>query len=613
MSAEPGPDDTDATAREDRPQIGIEVARRAESRSTPEPRESYARTPGSPDRASRRGRWLALAVLVAIGAWIAVFAYRYAPLVPLGDGWTWIAHAKAYSERGLSGFWEEQPMVHAQHLYLLPSSIALVLGPLVDYSFRPFAFLSSALVLGCGLALYRVGRAAGLGRYEALAVFAAVTTLRHVENLLFGFQIGLPLSVLFGIGAIVCAGSSRGRGATLLALGLAAGSLLCSSAGVLSCAVVIAVRWLDLRRPRTLLASALAILALVVLSHVALTRMVERSFFADEVALVSFSSAPRIARDFVKLLGGGLVGGAAATPFGLVVLAAGIARVVVSVRASRRVDVLSGLALFGLAATLAIAIARAPIQTPDSRHAIFAVPAVAVCVLDLVRWLSARAPQHSSARVALAASLAVGLAWLHADAHLDAMALYRQSVAWDLDTRLFLGAIAGDGKLSAEEIRQVNPGETERIRSLMEYARDRKLAISSPSYHGLVVHDGLPTRFAQAARGELQAGILHLSGSGYVYERSRCTFPSGGVARLSVDVAVQGQATFGFIVRGADGVEKANVAATLEPGADFAVRSIRARAAEGDELDAYVFSASEADSVRLRSFSTVLVQSSPIP
>lgn len=611
MSAEPAPDDSDARERAGGLGPGTVASPRAESEPTTGLREPIS--PRQPERALGRGRWITLAALLALGAWIAVFVHRHAPLVPLGDGWTWIAHAKAYSERGLAGFWAEQPLVHAQHFYLLPSTIALGLGPLVDYSFRPFAFLGSALVLACGLALYRIARAAGLRRYEALGVFAAVTTLRHVENLLFGFQIGLPLSVLFGIGAIVCAGSRQERGGTLLAIALAVGSLLCSSAGVLTCAVVIAVRWLDLRRPRTLLVSALAVLALVVLAHVALTHLVERSFFADEVALVSFSSAPRIARDFVKLLGGGLVGGAAATPAGLVVFVACVARVVIGVRASRRVDGLSGLALFGLAATLAIAIARAPIQTPDSRHAIFAAPAVAVAAIELLRWLSARAPERSSARVVLATSLAVGIGWLHADAHVDALALCRQSVTWDLDTRLFLGAIAGYGKLNAEEIRQVNPGETERIRSLMEFARDRKLATFGASYHGLEVRDGLPTRFAEAAHGGIEADVLRFSGSGYAYERSVCRFASGGVARLSVDVAVQGQATFGFIVRGADGVEKANVAAPLAPGADFSVRSIRARAAEGDELDAYVFTASESDSVRLRSFSTVLVQTSPGP
>lgn len=550
-----------------------------------------------------------LATIALVAAWTAWFVDRYAPLVPLGDGWTWVAHAKAWSERGFAGFWAEDPLLHAQHVYLLPSSLALALGPLFDGSFRPFAFLGAALTLACGVALYRVSRADGAGRALALVVFAAAVTFRHVENLLFGFQFGLPMSVLFAIAAIAAVGSRPGTRGLVAALALATGSAACSSAGLFAFVAVLLVR----ARPRRVTKATIgvwlvAFVALLVVAHVLLSVLFERSFVADAWERLSLARAPRILADFARLAGGGIVGGDAATPVGLAIVTLALTRLIVDVRERARASAVGGLAFFGLASTFAIAIARTPIDTPESRHAIFAAPAVAAAVLELARWFAAWSSVR--ARTALATGATVVLAWLHADAYAGALAVHRQAIAWDVDTRLALGAIAGGPALTDAELRAVNTGDPERVRGLLTFTRAAQRSIFGPSYHGLDVRTELPQQLAPGARAAIEDGVLAIRGPGHVFERVRCTFASGGIARLAIDAETGGGGNFGFLVRGADGVEKQNAAAPLEPGTGSRVRSVRVRIDAGDELDAYVFAASASEPVRLRSFSLVLVQSS---
>ncbi|MBI5364072.1 MAG: hypothetical protein HZA53_12890 [Planctomycetes bacterium] len=107
--------------------------------------------------------------------------------------------------------------------------------------------------------------------------------------------------------------------------------------------------------------------------------------------------------------------------------------------------------------------------------------------------------------------------------------------------------------------------------------------------------------------------MLQLTGPGYVYEPSVCRFPSGGTARLSVDVALKGTGTFGCIVRGPRGVEKANVCKPLRAGATFEAQSIRVDAAAGDTLEPYVFAWGPKCTARIRSFSMVLIPNAQVP
>lgn len=578
---------------------------------------SYAQSSGEAglprpeDTHHHRGRFIVPTLIAAMCVWLFSYAYTGAPVVPVWDGWTWIAQAKSYAEGGFGSLLREQMFIHDQHLYVLPSLIALILGPLVDYSFRLFAFLCVAVVIACGLTFYRLARANGLGRFESLAVFLAVASFRQFENLLCGFQLGLVLSVLLGTLAVIVADVRRDRRGLVAAIVLALAAVASSSAGVLACIAIILVRWFDPGRPRNWIVVGLAVGTILPAIHFTLTRLalLQRSFVAEAVGDLKRSPLPRLFVDGVKIVGGGLVGGKAATPVGLALLAGTCAMIVVQVRRTRRFDALSGLALSSLLTTLTIGVVRSPFEFPTSRHAIFAAPLVGVCAIGLLRLLSSRAVLWPAS----SAVFVVGLAWLNADARLEAEEYQGLIAAWELDTRFCLAALLGDGKLTKEEIGRVNPGPTEFIRGLMDFTRERRLLIFSPDYHGVEVHDELPTLTHGAAQGRVENGTLQFAGQGYMYNEYVCRFASGCTARLSVDIAVKGKVAMGFIVRRANGEEKSNVSVPVPERDRFSVHSMRIEAAEGETLDPYVFAWSPDDVVKIKSASVVLLQSSQIP
>jgi hypothetical protein len=499
--------------------------------------------------------------------------------------------------------WETSPLVHTQHVYVLPSAIAFVVGPYIDYSFRPFAFLAAGLLIALGLAFYRLARAGGLGPLEAVGVFVAVASFRHYENLLLGFQFGLVLCVLLGVLAVQVAAARRDRLGFLLAAALALGSMASSSAGLMAGVVVCIVRFHDGGGRRRWILAGIAAAALVAAVHFGLLWSTGYSYVSDVLRGIGSLSLPRILVDVLRLAGGGVVGGSAAEPVGLLVLAAGSARIARQLRSGLRFDAASGLALFGLLATLAVAIARTPIDVPASRHAVFVAPLVGTVAFDLLRFLRSL----SVARAMAHATWIVALAWTQSLARLDAGAYRNEIVPWDLDAR-FAMACAGDQVLGAEEIGRVNNGDPEFIRSLMEYTRYKRWSIFAPGYDGLVEHHGLPTHCRGRPWEPNEEGALESRGQTCAYEPLVCSFEQGCTAQVFVDATVQGQATLGFIVRDPQGLEKSNVGQPLCPGAGSCVQSMRVEASRGDTLEPYVFAFARKDVVQLRRFVAVLAQ-----
>jgi hypothetical protein len=551
-----------------------------------------------------RERLAVYAIIALVALWIFSYSYAHAPLIPMADGWTWIAHAKGYHDGGLAGLWREHPLVHAQHLYLLPSLVAFVVGPWVDYSYRPFAFLSVALLVACGITLYRVARRLGLRRWEALVVFLAVASIRHYENLLFGFQIGFPLCVVLGSWAVLVADARRDGRGLCAAFGLALGSTASSSAGIVACIVVACVRWVDPLRAQKWLVLAIAAAALFLAIHWTLTAMYDWSFVADALSGITWSTWSRVFLDALLLLGGGVTGGAAGTPVGLG-LFVGVCLVVgARVRETRRIDGLSGLALLSLLMVLAVAVARSPLEETCSRHAIFAAPAVGVVAI----WLVRLSRTWSVPAAACSVVFAIASIWLYADAHVDALHYLDIVRAQEIDERLDL---ARTQPLGPEEEEQFNPHDAHMVqRRLMAFTLERRLSIFSPRYDGIEIHAELPALATGEAQGVVdEAGVLQFAGAGYVYDKYVCRFESGCTARLSVDVSVQGQATIGFIIRDVNGVERDNVGYWLPPAKpDFRVHSFKAEAKQGETLDAYVFAPDAQTVVRIRSFTTVVAR-----
>jgi hypothetical protein len=549
-----------------------------------------------------------LAVL-AFAAWLLELWYQGAPDVPIWDGWTWISHARAYEEGGLRGLWKEHPFVHTQHIYALPSFFALLVGPLVGYSFRVFALACVAVVFANGLAFRGVARRAGLGPVAGFAVLAAVASMRHYENFLSGFQLGLPACVLFGSLAVIVADQRRDRTGIVLAWTLVLLSTASSSAGVFAAIAVLLVRGVSRPRPRLWIASAIACVLLVVVVHFALFAVYGNSFVADLIGAVTWSSALGAFENTARVVGGGMIGNAAILPVGLALLAGALAIVVTRIRRLRRVDALVGLVLFSFFSCVAIAIAREPVAAPPSRHAIFAAPLVGVCAIELLSWLK-NAP---SVRALGYSAVFVGLTWCNLASRVDAdgYGIALQAIAFDSSYAITM--TAHGERLSAQDIARVNPGPTEEIRAHIRFVVDRKYCGGGGDPGMIERHDTLPVLVHGATNVHTEDGLLHFAGQGHVYSEYVAGDTFGRVIQLNVDAASLGSATVGIIFVRPDGSERTNIGEPIRSGREFSNVTVRGLAGPGERIQPYVYAAEADKEVVVRSFQVFLVESRALP
>jgi len=573
--------------------------------------------PGAPSASApcahaARGRVLVPLLIAALSLWILSYPYLHSPILPVWDAWKWIADAQAFELGGWRGYWASSP-VHPDHLYALPSLIVLWTGPWFEYSMRPYALFSGVLLIALGLLLFRLARARGLGRYEALAVFAAVCSMRHHENLSTGYQFGLTLCALLGVAAVLVADARRDRTGFLLAMLLAAAALACSSAGLLACLLVGLLRWFRLDGWRRQLVVALASVAALFVVHLAVEAFAGVSFVARGLHHIESKSLVRTFLDALEVLGCAFAGHAAELPAGLALLAGGAAHLVRQLRADRRLDATSGLVLLGFGMALVVAVARSPFAMAESRYAVLTAPLLAVCVLDLLRGLRSLPDSFAGARTFGRAALVVLLVWAQASERLEAERHRRKLQDGELDARLALGAMTAEAPLDEATLATLSNGDPGFIRSLVEFTAARRWTVFSPSYRGFARQTGFPTRTQHDARLQRAGELLVLTGNGYAFEPQPCPFPSGCRARVTIEARVTGRARLGILVRRADGSERSNTATPLEAGADFQRRHHHADAQPGDTLEPYVYTYSPEDQVELRSFSTLMTQTSQVP
>ena len=197
----------------------------------------------------------------------------------------------------------------------------------------------------------------------------------------------------------------------------------------------------------------------------------------------------------------------------------------------------------------------------------------------------------------------------------EANAHYKAIKAWDEDVRLDLAAIEGGGKLTNEEIGRVNPGPPAYILRLMEFLRDRRWSVFGRGLGNQEIHDELPVIAAREAHRTaevMSAGgaALEFVGPGYFYNRNRCRFESGCVARLSANVATTGRATIGILVSRPDGTEKSNLNVLIAADGNSSTPVVRARADAGELLDPYAFAWDASVLVKVRTFNFVMVPAS---
>jgi hypothetical protein len=136
-------------------------------------------------------------------------------------------------ETGEISFRDLLLLTHIEHPYGLPTAVFVYLGSLWGYSLKPMAVLSTMIIVANAGILFRQSQKCGVRSIVVLLAIAMIAmSYRQYENVLLGFQLGFPLMVMFGLGAVMAA-TSLGRAAGLAnrsrALSLLLACLFCGS------------------------------------------------------------------------------------------------------------------------------------------------------------------------------------------------------------------------------------------------------------------------------------------------------------------------------------------------------------------------------------------------
>ena len=549
---------------------------------------------------------LATAAFASIAAGLLVlYTYRNAPAVPIWDGWLWIAQARTYLDSGVARVVETYGLNNNEHLYVLPSALFLFASPGVDFSSRPFALAGAVLLVALGVLFYAIARSAGLKRFEALLVLLVAVSFRHYENLLIGFQFGLVLSVVTGASAVYLADREASRAGLPLCLILAFLSAASSAVGLIALGLVPAVRSHGEWNRKRVMFAVIAFSLLVLAGAGALYSLeVMRGNYFDKIARAfEGKSVARVLVDWIRIMGGGLVADQAAPAVGLAIVAWLAVCLTRDLHSKRRLSGLSGLALFSLLSTLAVAWGRSPIPSVASRWAVFAAPGIAAGLIWLLLRLTQRDDQRTNARVAST----VVVCFLFATNFVDAASYAQGIYAWEMEVRTYLAYLKVGGALSNAEIGRVNPGAPEFIRALMEFYNEKSPQRDRDAL-GLEVRRSFPSTIAREATMRHDGNLLLLSGPGYVFDRWTCQHPSGCAFRLAVELSAAGAATIGIIVRRPDGSERININHPVPRTSGFDNETVIASAAFGELVDPYVFCFTNADTVRIRDFTVFSVR-----
>ncbi len=546
---------------------------------------------------------VAVATIASVLLWL--YVWESAPVVPIWDAWLWIAQARAFLDGGVGAIIRDVGLANNEHLYALPSLIFLLAGPWVDYSQRLFALTAVALLVAFGVFFYGVARSSGLGRFGALLVFLVVVSFRHYENLLIGFQFGLVLSVFAGAAAVVMSGHRPGWARLAAAVSLALVSAASSAVGVIALGLVITIGIVDWRGPKRIVLAGIGLGVFVLLCGIALYYggLMGKGYFAAMAKAFHGTSVAGILVGWARVMGGGLVAErAAATATGLASITWLVGCLAEELRRDRRISGLSGLALFSLFSTLAVAWGRLPVVEVASRWAIFATPGIGVGLI----WLLLRLTKEGKPQPALQGALAFLIVWLAAFHHVDAGAYRQRTEAWAAEVRAYLVDLKTGGMPTIAEIGRVNPGPPDFILKLMTFY-NRNGPSEDEGGPAIEVLRMLPSSVAPGATIRQDGELLALTGPGYTYNRLTCAQESGCLMRLAVDVSTTGKVTVGIIVRNPDGTERVNANHPVPANSSFSVQTVSVSAAFREMVDAYVFCFTSDDTARIREFKVLSI------
>ena len=421
----------------------------------------------------RRIPWLIAAPI----ALILMFALKFSLRIPIWDGWTWILHLQRY-ESGQISLFDVLTLAHIEHPYGLPTLLFLTLGQACAYRFDPFGVLCATMLCVAMLVFLRGAHHDGIRSSVGFLLLAALLlTLRQSDNIVYAFQLGFPMTIALGLGAVWAAvraaEAQRPRAtaawtATLILL--ASASMLCSAAAP---AVFLGAAIPLLLSGRPVARKALAAVAIAGVFWVA--RYYLQIFRHTRARMPEAGGAADAVIGFCSVIGSGLTGQRTwSVTLGAIVVAAFVALSFFRTDEKRPVFLISSGALsLGLAATVTAGRGGMGGIVP-SRYTSFTLPLVAAVLALLLRVFQDWRPLArwtATALCALLLAVSIGtstvVAW--------------QSGQWEQSHSAELTRImTSDPPSSAREIALLNPGPTTLISSLVQFLRERKYNVFAP-------------------------------------------------------------------------------------------------------------------------------------
>jgi hypothetical protein len=452
--------------------------------------------------------WLAL----LLGALLVIgFTWQAAMTAPYWDAWNWFEGLRQY-RAGDAGLWRLLIRTQNEHPYGLPGVIFILFGMPWGYDLKALSVLTALVTcLNAGLVFIAARRVAD----DAVALVAVVLvclSLRSAENLLYGFQLGFPLTVTFGLLAIHGALLQSARGLALMALSLVAGGF-CSAAFL--AAYPVALSALFIRRSRWSWIGTLVVLVIATawlfayLPHLTRPRLPPPDFAARIEGLLILAGSPLVEHIATARAIGALVLLAFAGLAGRAVL-----------RGSEAEKTMALIGGFSLGLIVIVAVGRGTMGGINpSRYANFGAPLIAaLCVLAMARLRPTRLP--------LTAAVLLGFAWAGYDGIREArQALAREAQMSDV--------LLNNRQRSDAEIKVLNPRPASFIRPL--------IAMMEAHRYGPFRH---PERYALAGRpaAEFSAhgasvqrrpdGLTAVAGRGHVAAGAACT-----ICMVRIDLA----------------------------------------------------------------------------
>ena len=515
---------------------------------------------------------------------------------PYWDAWTWFEWLRQY-ENGETSLGHIVVRQHNEHPYGLPGVIFITFGSLWGYDLKLISILTAVVYCCSALILFDMVRKAATTPIALLTTVLIGLSLRSSENLLYGFQLGFPLTVLCALIAVHAALHRSTGGLVAMTLALVAGGFCSATFVAVYPAVFAALLWGRTDRPwgSAMVAFLLCVAWLLAFGpRLMASHQPSPDFAARATGFVTLAGSPFFSNSGAARVVGVVV---------LVTFAAMAVRTLRNPAPSKVALVCVGLCSLGMIG--AVAAGRGDMSgTNPSRYAVFAIP----LVVATAALFTASLPRlrHLPLMMAAGAYILSGQ---------DALVESRHARALEFQMGF---TVVNHGVMSDAEIKVLNPGPAEVIRPIIANMETNRYGVFSRPEPVRLAFQTLENFSAAGAKlTQSGDGGYELTGRGHIAAGRDC---AACIVRVMVDglelpdaamdeesagavgKADENTRNVGFIFYDAAGTALQNLAWSVEGRAPPAI--IAATGPQGSaKVEAYLYSPDSERRIKFHSMS----------